>query len=170
MKTRLFHVAVYAALGLGIPLLAFWFGVRQGAEVALMLDSIPRGGLSLYQLQKLKEGGSTNMATLLESDVDIALISAYRLDHHPLRLILEPLSGLSLPYEDSLVRLANYRRSHPSPLRTEALALEPMGATVDAAADRASLLEAARGTQAMIASTVNRYAFPNSRTEGASTP
>lgn len=169
MKTRPFRIAAYVALALGVPLLAFWFGFRQGAEVALTLDAIPRGGLSLFQLHKLKEGGSTNMATLLESDVDIALISAHRLEHYPLLPILEPLSGLSLPHEDSLVRLANYRSDHPSPLRVEALAREPIGATPEAAADRASLLEAARGTEAMIASTVNRYAVPKPRPEGAST-
>ena len=168
MKIRPLHV-IGLVIAFGVPLLAFWFGFRQGVEVALTIDAIPRGGISLFQLKKLEEGGSTSMRTLLESDVDIALIAAHKLDHHLLLPVLEPLSGLSLPHKESLVRLANYRKSHPSPLRAEALVREPAGNTAEAAADRASLLEAARETEAIISSSVNRYASPKPANEGANT-
>lgn len=161
MQIRPLHVIGCAALVLGVLLLTFWFGFRQGVEVALTVDAVPRGGMSLFQLKKLEEGdGSTNMRTLLESDVDIALMAAHKLDHHPLLAVLESLSGLSLPQKESLIRLANYRKSHPSPLRAEAIASETVGATAATLADRASLLGAARETEAIISLSVNRYASP----------
>ena len=157
---RLFWVAGFVALAVGVPLLAFWYGFRQGAEVALMIEAVPRGGLSLFQLQKRQEGSSTNMTFLLESDVDIALMAAHQLDHHPLLPVLEPLSGLLLPRADSLVRLADYRKNHPSPLGVQTLAKEPIAAFNEAAASHATMLEAARENETVILLMVKKYASP----------
>ena len=119
-------VALLVVVALPSAAIAFWFGLREGWNVGIMADSIPRGGISLHHIQKLSGGMVTrNTMTSLESDVDMALLWAYNLEHHPLRPILNAVWGTEiLLNETSLRRLADYRKSHPSPLRPEALAAQ----------------------------------------------
>jgi hypothetical protein len=159
MNYRSARRLAFPALFLAVVITAFWLGFREGAKVSLMLDSIPRGGLSLFQLSKANEAPTKATVTMLESDVDTALLSAHELERHPLLPVLEPLWGLSTSHTTaSLTRLANYRNVHPSPFRAEALALEAMPNTPEAAAARDELLAGARQQQEVISATVKKYA------------
>jgi len=153
-------VALLLVVALTSAAIAFWFGLREGWNVGIMADSIPRGGISLHHIQKLSGGTVTrNTMTSLESDVDMALLWAYHLEHHPLRPILNTAWGKELLLnEASLRRLADYRKSHPSPLRPEALAADSSPNDKYAKEMGESLLEGAQETQRMINETVSRYA------------
>ena len=123
-----------------------------------MLDSGPRGGISLFHLRSMEKGVTRNMATALESDVDLALLWAHRLERYPLLPLIEPLWGIPAQDRASLERLANYRKGHPSPMRYDALAAEPWPDTAEAKASRTAILNGARENDRIIASMVDKYA------------
>ena len=125
--------------------------------MGIMLDSIPRGGISLSHLERVSQGVTKNMVTSFEADVDLALIWAYQLEQHPLMPALEPLWGLRMS-EESLTRLANYRKLNLSPLRAEALVAEPVPDTPEASAARRELLDGARQNERVISSMLAKYA------------
>ena len=158
MKTRLTRFVAHTTIVVAVSSLTFWLGFREGAEVGLMLDSGPRGGISLFHLQSMEKGATRNMTTSLESDVDLALIWAHRLEGYPLLPAIEPLWGISTQNRGSLERLANYRKGHPSPMRYEALAAEPWPDTAEAKALRTVTLNGARENDRIIASMVEKYA------------
>jgi hypothetical protein len=60
---------VAANLTLMVALLAigFWLGFREGAQVALMVEAVPRGGMSLFHLSHLNQGAPTKNMTLPSS-------------------------------------------------------------------------------------------------------
>ena len=72
--------------------------------MGIMLDSIPRGGISLSHLERVSQGVTKNMVTSFEADVDLALIWAYQLEQHPLMPALEPLWGLRMSEESCVFR------------------------------------------------------------------
>jgi hypothetical protein len=151
----------YASLSLALLLGSFWLGFREGAEVGVMIDSVPRAGISLSYLNKVDQGVTKNMVVGFETDIDLALLWAYRIERHPLLPLLEPAWGLSMPRaRTSLARLAAYRAAHPSPLRSEALALEPFPETSDGAVNRRELLAYAKQNDQIISSMVQKYAPP----------
>ena len=148
-----------ALLSLAMLAASFWLGFREGAEVGVMFDSVPRGGVSLSYLNKVDQGITGNMVAGFEGDVDLALLWAHRVEQHPLLPLLEPAWGLSMPRaRKSLARLAAYRATHPSPLRSEALALEPFPETSDGAVARKALLASAKQNDQIIASMIQKYA------------
>jgi hypothetical protein len=153
----------YSTLGLALLAAGFWFGFNEGAKAGVLLDSIPRGSISLAYLEKVKtyQGISKNMVTAFESDIDVGLLFAHRLEEHPLFPVLEPLWGLPVSHAKApLMRLATYRHSHPSPLRAEALSAEPFPDSAEGAALRKETLDGARRTDEAISSMVSRYAAP----------
>lgn len=141
---------------------SFWLGFREGSQVAVMLDAVPRGGLSLFQLESAKQGVVTkNMVTLLESDIDQALVWAHQIEQYPIYSMLEPVWSLpisSMP--ESLAKLANYRKLHPSPFTAAALSAEPMPVEVGAAALHREVVAGAKERERVISSMVSRYAQP----------
>jgi hypothetical protein len=153
------RILTSALLSLGMLTGSFWLGFREGAEVGVMLDSVPRGGISLSYLNKVDQGITRNMVTGFESDVDLALLWAHRVEQHPLLPLLEPAWGLSMPRaRESLARLAAYRATHPSPLGSQALALELSPEPPDGAVDRKALLASTKQNEQIIASMVQKYA------------
>lgn len=157
MPTIIARPLLLVLLAVAIAAMSFWLGFREGAQVGIMVDSIPRGSISLAHLGKVQQGVSRNMVTAFEGDVDLALIWAYRLEQHPLAPALEPLWGLRVS-EQSLTRLASYRKANPSPLGAQALAAEPVPDTPEAVAAHKDLLEGARQNERVISSMVAKYA------------
>ena len=141
---------------------SFWYGFREGSHVAVMLDAVPRGGLSLFQLENAKQGVVTkNMVTLLEGDIDQALVWAHQMEQYPIYSILEPVWGLPVsPTREPLTRLANFRKAHPSPLTAAALSAEPMPTEAEAAALRREIITGTKEREQVIASMVTKYAQP----------
>jgi hypothetical protein len=148
---------------IGLSLAMFWLGFREGANLALMLDSIPRGGLAMYQLTKAQQGPTSNTTTALEADVDAALLWAYKLELHPLLPLVEPLWGFGGPDSASLQRLAAYRATHPSPLRAETL-LEGLQPGTPGYAAAAQVVESARENDRIIAEMVAKHATSTAST------
>ena len=147
---------------IGVALLSaatgFWFGVRTGANVALMLDSAPRAAISLHHLQGIASGKTTNTVVGLESDIDTALLWHHRLEQSRLYPFLEPVWGFPVQAERQyLTRLADYRKDHLSPLRPDALG----GPKSESEEDREFhkwLIEGARDNEKVISQMVERYA------------
>ena len=138
---------------------AYWFGFREGAQVGLMIDYVPRGAISLHHISAIRSETTNNTIIALEGDIDSALLWAYRLDQHPLKPLPEPIWGF--PFYDSsqyLSRLADYRKTHPSPLRAEALAMEVPPLTAEQAEFRKQLIDGAKEHDAIIASMIQQYA------------
>jgi hypothetical protein len=147
-----------AAIGIVGLAVGFWFGVRTGANLGLMIDSAPRAAISLHHLNAIKVGNTTNAVIMLESDIDTALVWNHYLDEEPLRPLLAPLWGFNPDASSEyLTRLADYRKQHPSPLRPEAMEKAEPKSEEDRQF-RAWLIEGAREQQAIIANMVNRYA------------
>ena len=146
----------FVAASAALAAFSFWLGFREGVGVGVMVDSAPRGGISLFQLQKINQGASQKMVTTLETDVDLGLLWAHQIEQHPMNPLFEPLWGLQVS-KDALVRLATYRAAHPSPLRIEALQTEEMPDTPEGKAFRKELLENAKKNEEVISAMVKKY-------------
>lgn len=96
----------------------YWTGFREAWTLGLVADSLPRGVLATGQLESMKTGKPELVKVLLESEIDAGLVRAEWIFDHPLRRILNPLSGTNVypEYEQYAIRLANYRKRNPSPL------------------------------------------------------
>ena len=137
----------------------FWFGFREALSLGVMADSLPRGSIAIQQLAALRAGKTQNLATALEFNVDEGLIWGYDLFNHPLRPLFRPLWGFDVfpDYEKYAVRLANYRKEHPSPHTTEYLKYLPRETTKERA-NYAELAEGARVYEFKLNAMVKRYA------------
>lgn len=156
--TRVRFILIALTLALVVGAGAFWFGVREGMRLGVMLDSVPRGAIALHNLRALDTGKTGNMRIGLEGDVDTAMIWSYHLQEYPLHSLLEPVWGYPMHYHtDYLKRLTTYRKSTPSPLRADALAREPVPPGAEAQANREDLLEGARENDKIIQLMIERY-------------
>jgi hypothetical protein len=156
---RIRNIALVSIFGSLLVVGSFWLGFREGAEASLLVDAAPRGSISLYHLEGLRQGKTKNMVIGLESDIDIALLSADRIDHHPLQPIFEPVFGLPISSSSQiLVRLANYRKSNASPLTAAALAAERLPSDPERAAASPEILRGAERNEQVIARVVQKYA------------
>jgi hypothetical protein len=149
--TRAKFIAAAIAVVLFVGAGAFWLGMREGMQVGVMLDSVPRGAIALHHLNALDAGKTANMRIGLEGEVDMAMIWSYRMEKYPLHALLEPVWGYPMHYHaDYLQRLANHRKTTPSPLRAGALANEPVAHGEEARAAREYVLEGARENDRII--------------------
>jgi hypothetical protein len=155
-RARFITIALTFAVVVGVG--AFWLGMREGMRLGVMLDSVPRGAIALDHLRALDAGKTGNMRVGLEGDVDIAMIWSYHIQEYPLHPLLEPVWGYPMHYHaDYLQRLANHRKSTPSPMRADALAKEPVPLGEEARANREDLLEGARENDKIIQLMIKRY-------------
>jgi hypothetical protein len=155
-RAKLITLCCGIALVFGIA--GFWFGVREGMRLGVLLDSVPRGSIAVYHLRALDSGKTGNMRVNLEGQVDAALISAHQVQGYPLHALIEPIWGYPLHYHaDSLQRLANYRKATPSPLRAEALAKEPAPTSEEGKVHREAVLDGARQADKTIELMVQRH-------------
>jgi hypothetical protein len=144
--------AVSAAAG-------FWYGFREAWYLGAAAGFLPRGVIATQQLKALEAGRTDFISVGLESDVDNGLIWGYELFHHPLRRGLNLLSGTDVypEYEKYTVRLADYRREHPSRMKEDMFDTVPPGKEQyrDFYAD---LAQSARESVAKMNAMVERYA------------
>ena len=100
----------------------YWFGFREALPLGVAADFLPRGVIATGHLKALGTGKHENMITMLEYDVDNGLIWGHDLFQHPLRRLVRPLWGFEFypEYEQYAVRLANYRKEHPSLMKPDA--------------------------------------------------
>jgi hypothetical protein len=114
--------------------------------------------LAIGHLKAIRSGKTESSITLLEYDVDTGLLWADEVLRHPLRDILEPLWGFNVSqYEEYAVRLANYRKQHPSLMKGDLFDQVPP----DKEQYREFYRELAQGTREdidKINATVKRYA------------
>jgi hypothetical protein len=94
----------------------FWYGFREAWPLGVAADFMPRGTIAAQQLRALRAGNTQNLVTALEFNVDAGLIWGHDVLNHPLRRLWKPLWGWDIypEYEQYAVRLANYRKQHPS--------------------------------------------------------
>jgi hypothetical protein len=157
MRNR--NIAFASGIVILLMLSSFWLGFRVGAETSLLVDAAPRGSISLFHLESIRQGGTKNMVIGLEGDVDIALIYSDRFENHLLHPLLEPVWGLPVSMTaPMLTRLANYRKSHPSPLRTAALSTEPTPNDPERAAFFQEILRCAEANDLIITRVIEKYA------------
>ena len=136
----------------------FWFGFREGLPLGLMADNLPRGAIAMQQLAALRSGKTQNLATELEFNVDDGLVWGYDVFNHPLRPLFGPVWGFNVypDYEKYAVRLADYRKEHPSPMKKDFLNNVPQDSEQDKAT-YAGLAEGARLYESKLNAMVQRY-------------
>src|SRR5438093_248106 len=101
----------------------YWFGLRQGADFGLAFASGLRGSSSLMYLQAIQDAKINLYTPVMETDVDTALLINHDMEGRP-AFRLSPLlwgADVEAGRRESLTRLADYRKEHPSPQRPEAL-------------------------------------------------
>jgi hypothetical protein len=111
---------VVSCVGSGVA--GYWFGFREALPLGVAADFLPRGVIATGHLKAFRTGKHENMITMLEYDVDNGLIWGHELFQHPLRRLMRPLWGFEFypEYEQYAVRLANYRKEHPSLMKPDA--------------------------------------------------
>ena len=102
---------VVGALVLGIGYVA---GFRSAWQMGVQAEFAARGVLATQMLQAMRGGKTDIVATILEGDVDNALIIGGDFIENPTRRLL-PLMGLAAPadYEQFMSRTATYRKTNP---------------------------------------------------------
>jgi hypothetical protein len=151
--------ALLVAVSVVSAAIGFWLGFREALPLGVAADFMPRGTIAVQQLTALRKGNTQNLATSLEFNVDTGLIWGYDVLNHPLRHLWKPLWGWDVypEYEQYAVRLADYRRQHPSLIKPDTFDRVP--------ADRPDLTEAykdlalgARETTVKLNLMIERYA------------
>lgn len=155
---RYVHYFKLFVLAFALVAAGFWCGFREGAKVSIMVDAVPRAGISLGYLSNVDQQLTKNTVIGLESDIDLALLWTHSVEEHSLHALFEPLWGLQISQsKQSLQRLARYRLSHLSPLSSQALAKERMPEDPDAEALRMELLADAKRNKQIISTVVAKY-------------
>ncbi len=105
----------------------YWFGFREGLFFGVAADFLPRGVIAAGKLNALRAGNIEPVTTMLESEIDNGLIFGHDLFRHPLRNVVGPVWDFNFypEYEKYAVRLANYRKNHPSPMKPDAFDTVP---------------------------------------------
>src|SRR5258708_5157343 len=158
MRRSLVAIAVLVACGASAGL-GYWYGVRQGWDLGIAADSMPRGDMATYHLGVLQAGKPRTVIIALESDVDVGLIWGDEILQHPMRELWRPLWGFEVypEYEKYVVRMAKYRKEHPSPFKADAFDTVPRGSEQQWEMNR-EVAEGLRQNKAKIDAMVERYA------------
>jgi hypothetical protein len=95
----------------------FWLGFREAWTVGISADFLPRGLLATHHIQSLKAGQTEKVVGTHELEIDNGLLFGSDFLDHPLRPLLSPIWGIgvSADYERYASRLADFRKTHPSP-------------------------------------------------------
>jgi hypothetical protein len=155
--TRLRFALVVIGVSIITGAIGFYFGFREGALIGLIADWPPRAAISLNHLRAIESGKTKNTVIGLEGDIDNALIWSHYLDEYPLQSIIEPIWNVPVhANREYLPRLANYRATHLSPLRADALT-DPAPNTEEEKRMRAWLIQGARENEQIIQQMIERY-------------
>jgi hypothetical protein len=102
-------VLVVVSLAVG-----YVMGFRSAWQMGVKAEFVARGVLATQMLQALRSGKTDFVTTLLEGDVDNALLIGGDFVENPARPLL-PLVGVDAPadYEQFMSRTASYRKANP---------------------------------------------------------
>ena len=138
----------------------YWLGFREALPLGVAADFLPRGAIAIGHLKAIRSGKTENVLTMLEYDVDSGLLWADDVLHHPLRSVFKPLWGFDASlYDEYAVRLANYRKEHPSLMKPDAFDRVPPGQEQYRESYR-EMAQGARETINKLDAAVKRYATP----------
>jgi len=136
----------------------YWFGFREALPLGVAADFLPRGAIAIGHLKAIRSGKPENMVIMLEYDIDAGLIWADDVLRHPLRNAFEPLWGFNVSlYDEYAVRLADYRKQHPSLMKADAFDKVPPGYEQYRESYR-ELAQGARESTSKLNAAVKRYA------------
>jgi hypothetical protein len=95
----------------------FWLGVREGWSLALMDGAVHIGMVALPRLDAARTGKASELDKAFEFDVDSGLVWSHHFLESPLSRLLPPVWGITSSAQNphNIVRLADYRKTHPSP-------------------------------------------------------
>jgi len=112
MRTR--HIVGTVAVGVLALVVGYGVGFRSAWQMGVQAEFAARGVLATQMLQAIRSGKAEFVTSLLESDVDNALLIGGDFVEHPARPLL-PLMGLDAPadYEQFMSRVASYRKANP---------------------------------------------------------
>ena len=99
----------------------FWTGVREGWNLALMENSFSTGAGALPRLAAVRSGRASELNRAFEFDVDSRLVWSHHVLVSPLAGFLAPVWGIgaSARNPQAIMRLANYRKTYPSPTKAD---------------------------------------------------
>jgi hypothetical protein len=138
----------------------YWFGFREALPLGVAADFLPRGAIAIGHIKGIRSGKPDAVITMLEYDIDSGLIWADDVLRHPLRSAFEPLWGFNVSlYDEYAVRLANYRKQHPSLMKPDAFDKVPLGYEQHRESYR-ELAQGARETVKKLDAAVKRYGTP----------
>ena len=114
MRTRnIVGTVVVAVLALVV---GYVMGFRSAWQMGVQAEFAARGVLATQMLQAMRSGKTEFVTSLLEGDVDNALLIGGDFVENPARPLL-PMMGLDTPadYEQFMSRTATYRKANPRP-------------------------------------------------------
>jgi hypothetical protein len=99
----------------------FWLGVREGWNLALMDNAVHIAVVALPRLDAVQTGRASELNKAFEFDIDSGLVWSHHLLESPLSGFLGPVWGITnaVQHPQDFVRLANYRKTHPSPTKPD---------------------------------------------------
>ena len=99
----------------------FWTGVREGWNLALMENSFSIGSGALPRLVAVRSGRASELNRAFEFEVDSGLVWSHHFLDSPLSGFLAPVWGIgaSARNPQAIMRLANYRKTYPSPTKAD---------------------------------------------------
>ena len=114
MRTR--HIAGTVAVGVLALIVGYVMGFRSAWQMGVQAEFAARGVLATQMLQAMQNGKAEFVTSLLEGDVDNALLIGGDFVENPARPLL-PMMGLDAPadYEQFMSRTATYRKANPRP-------------------------------------------------------
>jgi hypothetical protein len=97
--------------------------------VGVAADFLPRGVVATHHLNSIRAGNLERVTVGLEHDIDMGLIFGHDVFEYPLRSFVGPIWGNDLypEYKEFAVRLANFRKQHPSLMRPDTFDTVPKG-------------------------------------------
>ncbi len=118
-------LTVVLAVALAV-VLGFWLGFRQGWQMGLMIEAAPRGVVGMQLGRRIDAGHGDEAKYYFESQVDAGLMFWHDVSASRLAPYLNRLTGDDVypEYEKYIRRLAEYRKSHSSPLWDAAMTAE----------------------------------------------
>ena len=115
MRARLIVGAV--VVGVFAFAIGYAAGFRSAWQMGVQAEFVARGVLATQMLQSMRRGTTDVVTTVLEGDVDNALLIGGDFVESPTRRLL-PLIGVdaSADYEQFMSRTATYRKANPREL------------------------------------------------------
>ena len=132
--------------------------MRQGMELAIWADSVPRGVIATSAHGTFAGGNSDRLKILFESDIDVGLLNLYYLDNSPFQDLMHPIWGLPKfsVYADYGTRHANYRKLNPSPFQYENPGMIPEVKEANPELYQ-EMLQNGKATARALTESINRY-------------